>query len=43
MKCERCGGNLILCAADWPWNPEFWICEDCESTYVYEADDEKIH
>ncbi len=32
-ECERCGGSLILCPADYPFNPEFWICEACDSTY----------
>ena len=35
-KCSECGGNLILCPADCPCGCEFWICEDCESTFCYE-------
>jgi len=36
--CARCKHNLDLCPADWPWNPTYWICPECESTYVYEKD-----
>lgn len=32
-SCERCNGELILCPANFPWNEEFWICEDCGFTY----------
>lgn len=39
MKCEICNGNLVLCPPDFPFNPQFWICEDCESTYIYEVND----
>lgn len=38
MKCERCPSNCILCPANYPWNEEFWICEECGSTYIYEWD-----
>jgi hypothetical protein len=38
-KCERCGHELMLCPADYPWNEEFWICSKCESTYVKEIID----
>lgn len=36
--CERCQHNLELCPADWPWNPSFWICPECDSTYVCEKE-----
>lgn len=38
--CERinCWHPLELCPADYPFNPDFWICPKCESTYVYEKD-----
>lgn len=38
-KCERCNEVLELCPSDFPWNPEFWICPKCESTYIW-VDDE---
>ena len=41
MKC-RCGEECILCPADWPWNPEYWICPKCDSTYVIEDKDEVV-
>lgn len=39
-KCPRCGGELHLCPANWPWNPDYWICVDCDSTYVFEVSNE---
>ena len=41
-KCEQCGHELELCPANEPWNPEFWICPECDSTYVNE-DHDKIY
>lgn len=38
MNCERCQTELILCPSDWPWNPDFWICPECDSTYIYEEE-----
>ena len=35
MRCERCKGELILCPADFPWHTQYWICVECESTYVF--------
>lgn len=32
-KCEKCGCELELCAADWPWHEDYWICLKCDSTY----------
>jgi hypothetical protein len=34
--CDKCGGELMLCPEDWPWNPDFWICPNCDSTYTKE-------
>lgn len=36
MKCDKCEHELELCPADWPWHEEYWICPNCESTYVKE-------
>jgi len=36
MKCEKCGHECELCAADWPYNPDYWICPNCDSTYIFE-------
>lgn len=33
-KC-LCGGNLILCPATWPWQEEYWVCEDCGLRFVF--------
>ena len=41
MKCERCSAECELCPADLPWNPEYWICPDCESTYVKDKNEVK--
>ena len=41
MKCQQCGNECVLCPADWPWNPEFWICRECDSTYIKEEDETK--
>ncbi len=38
--CEKCHSELILCPAVWPWNPEFWICPQCDSTYVKEENND---
>lgn len=35
-KCEECGADLMLCLADWPWSPNYWICSECDSTYCIE-------
>ncbi len=32
MYICRCGGQLDLCPSDWPWNPDFWICNRCKET-----------
>ena len=40
MICIKCKSALLLCPADHPWNPDFWICPECESTYIYEEDEE---
>ena len=34
LKCDLCKSNLQLCPADFPYNPDFWICPKCDSTYV---------
>lgn len=34
-KCPKCNVDLILCPATWPWNPEFWICPECDGTFCY--------
>ena len=39
MDCERCSVSCELCPADYPWNEEYWICPNCESTYVKEKND----
>lgn len=36
MKCKKCCGNLILIPSSNPWHDEYWICEDCESTFCYD-------
>lgn len=41
-KCERCDGELILCPANYPWNEQFWICVECESTYVFKDGEKKM-
>ena len=40
-NCEKCGHELDLCPADFPWHEDYWICPECESTYVYTERDEK--
>lgn len=40
-KCEKCGGEIMLCLSDWPWHEDYWICEKCESTYCYMHEKEK--
>lgn len=35
-KCERCGGKLYLVPEDHPYHPEYYICEDCDSSYFRE-------
>jgi rRNA maturation endonuclease Nob1 len=34
--CERCNGALTLCPENFPWNEEFYICNECGSTYIKE-------
>jgi hypothetical protein len=33
-KCDKCNSELELCPADWPWNPDYWICVKCDSTFI---------
>lgn len=34
MKCTYCGSeNITLVGEDEPWHVDYWICEDCQSTY----------
>ncbi len=40
-KCEKCSTELELCPADWPFNPDFWICPQCDSTYIFEFSEQK--
>jgi len=35
MIC-KCGQECELCPSNWPWNPDFWICGSCDSTYCFE-------
>ena len=35
-ECYRCLGNLILCPSDYQDGDDYWICEECESMYMYE-------
>jgi hypothetical protein len=37
IKCQ-CGEKCELCPADWPWNPDYWICPKCDSTYIIEKE-----
>ncbi len=39
MKCERCDAECEFCIANWPWNIDFWICPICDSTYVFEEEE----
>lgn len=34
-KCERCNGKLELIPELEPWHTDYWICEDCDSTYYF--------
>lgn len=38
-NCERCDSELELCPADLPWHDDYWICPECDSTYVKEKDE----
>lgn len=40
-KCEKCGEELDLCPADWPWYEDYWICPGCESTYCVDEEQHK--
>jgi hypothetical protein len=33
-KCPKCGGDLVICPPDEPWNDEYACCEDCNSTFI---------
>lgn len=39
LKCH-CGGIYILCPSDWPQNPDYWICDKCKLTFIYEEYEE---
>jgi hypothetical protein len=32
-----CGEFLEICPANEPWNPEYMICPNCDSTYAIES------
>lgn len=34
-KCEECDIELQFVPADWPFGLEYWICIECEKTYVF--------
>lgn len=34
-KCTKCNYELELCPSDFPWNDDFWICSNCDSTFVF--------
>ena len=38
-KCTKCNHQLELCPADYPWNPQYWICPQCDSTYIFEEEE----
>lgn len=38
-KCQ-CGETLHLCKENYPWNPEFLICPNCDSTYGVDEENE---
>lgn len=42
--CKHCEkGELHKVGSDEPWNPMYYACEDCDSTYtVDEIEDEEI-
>lgn len=42
MNCERCGSECEICPFDWPYNPNFWICSECDSTFVFDEEEEKM-
>ncbi len=33
IRC-KCGTILLLCPGNYHGDKEYWICPDCESTYV---------
>ena len=33
-RCERCEKALELVPPNEPWHEAYWICPDCDSTYV---------
>ncbi len=40
-KFCKCGTKLQLVVGYEPWNPDYWICPRCESTYCKECKEEK--
>lgn len=41
MICIKCGGACLLCPADWPFQDDFLICQDCDTVYAIEHDKDK--
>ncbi len=37
-KCEICNIELESIPKDYPRHEEYWICRNCDATYVYEED-----
>lgn len=41
MICEKCGCNCDFYPAridDYPWDIDYWICPECNSTYEIQCE-----
>lgn len=33
-ECKKCNTELALCPGNWIWEEGYWICPNCEATYI---------